>query len=254
MSQTRWEDVFRSNDSGPLPRDRRDTPDETRDDARVFQSSVLSRTLTITAQADATILGRFHAAQSIAIDLAGLRHLTGLTNTHRTAQPWTIDGDAFVSFRGGMRPLLHHGDLHIRGSLLLDDNAWLICTGELRVDGIVSDHRASTLAVGGSLLAPRLVSAGKLVVAGDMLLSEIGLAREGAAVSVGGFLRAPNLFHHGREISADAWSVERTFDLERPAHVARAHADLVPEVFSAGGELDMDRCDQLLRCGLSILR
>lgn len=248
MSQTRWEDVFRSNDSGPLPRERRYTPE----DARVFQSSVLSRTVTITPDADSKILGRLHAAQSIGIDLAGLRHLVALTNAHRTAQPWTIDGDVFVSFRGGMRPILHHGDLHIRGSLLVDDHAWLICTGELRVDGIVSDQATSTLAVGGSLVAPRLVSAGVLVVGDNMWLTDIGLVRRQGVVSVGGGLRAPTLLHHGREVSADHWSVECALNLD--ADVARAGRKLVPEVFSAGGELDAERCDQLLRCGLSIVR
>lgn len=254
MSQMRWdEETVRSNDSGPLPRERRDTPEEGRD-ARVFQSGVLARSVSITPEVDASILGRLHAPQSIDINLAGLERLVGLANTHRTAQPWTIDGDVFVSFRGGMRPLLHHGDLHVRGSLLLDAHAWLICTGELRVDGIVSDHRESTLAVGSSLIAPRLVTAGKLVVGGNIHLSDIGLVRETAVVAVRGSMRASKLLHHGREISAGSFSVERALDLTRDAHVARARADLVPEVFSAGGEIDMERCDQLLRCGLSILR
>src|SRR5262245_36076896 len=108
--------------TSPLPS--QPSPETFPQDARVFDSGVQprGRAVTIGPDADAAILGRLHSARLVEIDVAGLARIVTLAKTQLTSQAWTIDGDAFVSFRGGMRPLLHHGSLHVRGSLLIDDH------------------------------------------------------------------------------------------------------------------------------------
>lgn len=226
-------------------------------DERLFQSGVQRRTtVTVGEEADAGVLGRLHAARSVELDLPGLGRLVELARMHRTAQSWTIDGDAFVSFSGGsggMRPLLHHGDLHVRGSLLIDEHAWLICTGNLRVDGIISDHRPSTLAVGGNVVAPRMVTTGNFYALGSVETSEVLLAREDASTfAIGGCLRSTLLLRHGRDLSMGSMDVAEYVDLADATHVAELHAQFAPDAFAPSGAVDLERCDRLLRCGLSV--
>lgn len=225
-------------------------------DERLFQSGVQRRTsVTVGEDSDASVLGRLHAARSVEIDLAGLARLVDLAASNRTPQTWTIDGDAFVSAQGGMRPLLHHGNLHVRGSLLLDEHAWLICTGELRVDGIVSDHRPSTLAVGGSVVAPRIVTTGNFFALGSVEATEVLLARDDAApLRVAGCLRSPLVLNQRREIVAGSFDIERFVDLTDAARVDELRPHFSADAFAASGELDPERCERLLRCGLSVFR
>jgi hypothetical protein len=166
---------------------------------------------------------------------------------------WTIDGDAFVSFRGGMRPLLHHGDLHVRGSLLIDDHAWLICTGDLIVDGIISDYVPSTLAVGGNLSARRMVTNGNLTVGGNARVTEVAFARNPhTPARVGETYTARNLLHLGSNVRASSFDVERSIDVADEKDVAFYRATLSPELFAGSGAIDDDRCDRLLRCDLNL--
>ena len=221
----------------------------------LFQSGVQRRsTLVVGEEADARTLGRLHAARAVEIDLPGLARLVDISKANRTAQPWTIDGDAFVSFRGGMRPVFHHGDLHVRGSLLIDENAWLIVTGDLLVDGIVSDYQHCTLAVGGNVYARRLVTSGSLVTLGSVEISDVGLAREESILQIGHALRSPLFLHYRSEIKTGSGvEVIESVDLGDAARIAALLPRFAPDVVSPSGAVDPDRCERLLRCGLTVL-
>lgn len=222
----------------------------------VFETGIRRRTIMVVAgDCETSILGRLHAAREIQIDLAGLARLVALAERHITPQPWTVDGDLFVSFRGGMRPLLHHGDLHVRGSLLIDDHSWLICTGNLVVDGIISNHRPSTLAVGGSLTAPRLVTSGNVVALESIRISEVALVRGAdAPVAAGRHFATPTLVHEGPNVTASALVVERSVDLGNETEMAIHRPTFATDVLTESGRVDPERCDRALRCGLSLFR
>lgn len=235
--------------------DRPSTPASGVSDA-VFETGVRPRTITIVARdCEKSILGRLHSARQIQIDLDGLARLAQLAVDQITPQPWTVDGDLFVSFRGGMRPLLHHGDLHVRGSLLIDDHAWLICTGNLVVDGIISNHRPSTLAVGRSLSAPRLVTGGNVIALGAINIAEVALVRGAdAPVTAGESFSAPTLVHEGPNVSARSLVVERSIDLASDEQMTLHRASFAADVLTESGHVDPERCDRALRCGLSLFR
>lgn len=225
-------------------------------DERLFQSGVQRRTvLYVGEEATPAILGRLHGAYSLEIDHAGLQRLVELAAANRTPQSWTIDGDVFVSNRGGMRPLLHHGDLHIRGSLLVDEHAWLVCTGDLRVDDIVSDYRPCNLGVGGHLRARRLVTTGSVTCLGSLAVDEIAMAHGEGTLRVDGTLAAPTFLHDGRdrEIVAGAFDVGCSVDLADEVAIAAARARLSADAFDGEGKLCVERCDRLLRCDLKVL-
>jgi hypothetical protein len=247
MAQTRWP-AHRYSE----PREReRELGDE-----RLFQSGVQPRTaLAVVEDAGPETFGRLHGARSVEIDRGGLVRLVDLANVHRTREAWTIDGDAFVSFRGGMRPLFHHGDLHVRGSLLIDEGAWLICSGTLAVDGIVSDYRPCTLAVGGDLAARRLVATGSVIALGAVDVSEVLLAHgPSATLVVGGAIRAPLVVHHRCDVRAGSIAAEHVIDLDDVERVVALRDRFAADVISADGAIDAERCDRRLRCGLSVVR
>lgn len=209
--------------------------------------------MTVAADAEEGILGRLHAARQLEIDLPGMARLVELSRKTLTAQPWTVDGDLFVSFRGGMRPLLHHGDLRVRGSLLIDDHSWLICTGNLIVDGIVSNHQPSTLAVGGNLMARRLVTSGRVLASKSIHVTEAALVRGMSTPLVAAeSFWAPTLIHEGPNVSATALVVERSIDVNDPAQRSLHQGALALDALTDSGEIDPERCDRLLRCGLSL--
>lgn len=222
----------------------------------LFQSGIRRRTtLTIRDDVDESILGRLHSEDEMDLDLdmAGFDRLISLASS-RTPSPWTIDGDAFISPRGGStHSLLHCGDLHVRGSLLLDEGAWLMCTGDVFVDGIVSDNRRSTLAVGGNLLAGRIVSSSTIFVRKSLLASDLVFARgHGPRFDVAGSIRAPRIFTHERQVMASEFMGE-AFDLET-VDVETIRARFFDEVLTPSGFVDPSRCERRLRCGLDILR
>ncbi len=223
----------------------------------VFQSGVQQRApLVIGEDADASILGRLHSAKSIDVDLGGLARIASLASRTMTPQPWTVDGDLFVSFRGGMKPLLHHGDLRVRGSLLIDDHAWLICTGNLIVDEILSDYRPSALAVGGNLSVPRLVMTGAVTALGSVKVKDVAFLREGAPpLSTAGEFETRTLLHYGPgAVDARSLIVSRSIDLLDRDQTLLGAPHLSADAMAPNGEFDAERCDRLLRCGLSLWR
>lgn len=223
-------------------------------DERLFQSGVQRRTVVYVGEESTPgVLGRLHGAYSVEIDHAGLQRLVELAAANRTPQSWTVDGDVFLSNRGGMRPLLHHGDLHIRGSLLVDEHAWLICTGDLRVDGIVSDYRPCTIGVGGTLRARRVVTTGSMTCLGSLAVDEVAMAHGEGTLRVDGTLAAPAFLHHGRDIVAGTFDVGCSVDLGDEASIAAARARISADAFDGDGRLCVERCDRLLRCDLRVL-
>ncbi|XXF78225.1 hypothetical protein P2318_00265 [Myxococcaceae bacterium GXIMD 01537] len=177
-------------------------------------------------------------------------HLFGAPT--RTA---TVKGDLVVSNHrdGAARsPLLIPGHLHVSGMLDVDEGAWLLCTGDVRVDGVTVDYEpGSVMAVGGSLHTARMCTMGAVVVGGRLDVEDTLLAwRNDDSLVVEGGLRARVLVEWEHVIDADL-DVGVRLDPDSSETLLRQH--LRDDAF-LGAQFDAELADRLLRANASLRR
>lgn len=121
--------------------------------------------------------------------------------SHARAKPKTIPGRKRVD-------LVHHGDLVVRGDC---DAATLVVTGDLLVEGLLTNHEGCRVAVGGDLNAGSVWSEGPLVVGGDATArTAFACAYNDHGALIRGVLRSPVLVRIDHALEAGAVEVDRT--------------------------------------------
>ncbi|AKQ63130.1 hypothetical protein A176_000042 [Myxococcus hansupus] len=164
----------------------------------------------------------------------------------------SVPGDLVVSNHreGAVRsPLWIPGHLNIEGSLDVDEGAWLLCTGDVRVGGATVDYEpGSIIAVGGSLSTARMSTLGAVVIGGNLDVADTLLAwRNDERLVVEQTLRA------GLLVACDHTVVAAHVDavrLDSDAEGSLLHQYLRDEVLTgAPGDLrlDVEAADQWIR-------
>ncbi|MFY0562198.1 hypothetical protein ACN28E_00015 [Archangium lansingense] len=181
-------------------------------------------------------------------------HLFGAPS--RTA---TVQGDLVVSNHreGAMRsPFFIPGHLNVSGKLDVDEGAWLLCTGDVRVGGAIVDYEpGSVIAVGGSLSTARMSTMGAVVVGGGLVVEDTLLAwRNDYRLVVEGTLRAQLLVAWDHVVDA---LQEESVQLDPNTDGAVLRQHLRDEVLPGGPDatdFDVEEADRLIRENESLRR
>lgn len=168
----------------------------------------------------------------------------------------TVRGDLVVSNHreGAMRsPFWIPGHLNIEGSLDVDEGAWLLCTGDVRVGGATVDYEpGSVIAVGGSFTTARMSTMGAVVIGGRLEVADTLLAwRNDYRLVVEETLRAGLLVAWDHTV--DAANVD-AIRLDSDAEDALLRQHLREEVLSGApgaASLDVEAADQWIRRNVS---
>ena len=114
----------------------------------------------------------------------------------------------------------------------------------------------ATFAVGGNLSVPRLVMTGAVTALGSVKVKDVAFLREGAPpLSTAGEFETRTLLHYGPgAVDARSLIVSRSIDLLDRDQTLLGAPHLSADAMAPNGEFDAERCDRLLRCGLSLWR
>lgn len=168
----------------------------------------------------------------------------------------SVPGDLVVSNHrdGAVRsPLWIPGHLNIEGSLDVDEGAWLLCTGDVRVGGATVDYEpGSVIAVGGSFSTARMSTMGAVVIGGGLDVADTLLAwRNDQRLVVEETLRAGLLVAWDHVVDAARVDAVR---LDSDAGDALLRQHLRDEVLTGApgaASLDVEAADQWIRRNVS---